>query len=81
MSWRPQNWSDYLRKKTDKWNRHPQPWIFDAFMEFGADAMLEAVSEEIAKVENPFDGELTLDPEYGAFECCRKNILTLLKEK
>jgi len=42
--------------------------------------MLAEVCEEIEKVENPFGGKLTLDPEYGAFEQCRKQILARFKE-
>jgi len=41
------------------------------------DKLIKELCEEIEKVENPFDGKLTLDPEYGAFEQCRKQILAL----
>jgi len=43
MSWRPEEWSNILRAKAEKWNKNPPEWTFDNFIEFGADAMLEAL--------------------------------------
>ncbi len=47
--WRPDNWADILKYKTEEWNNKPPAWTFDNFIEFGADAMLEAVMEHNAK--------------------------------
>jgi hypothetical protein len=46
MTWRPEGWSDYLREQAEKWNRNPPAWTFDKFIEFGADAMLEALKDK-----------------------------------
>ena len=46
-----------------------------------AERILSLMEKEIGKMGNPFGGELTLDPEYGAFEVCRQAILNLLHPK
>ena len=53
------------------------------------DAILTLISEEIEKVENPYAGSrdpkhidygMSQQPEFGAFEDCRNEILSLLKD-
>ena len=44
--WRPGDWPDILRNKTEEWNANPPEWTFDNFIEFGADAMLEALKNK-----------------------------------
>jgi len=54
--------------------------------EAGADAMLEAITEEIEKVENPYflkdidGGYYNKYPEFEVFEDCRQKILSLLRK-
>jgi len=58
----------------------PLAWSLEAQRDDTYEKTLAEVCEEIEKVENPFGGKLTLDPEYGAFEQCRKQILARFKE-
>ena len=48
--WRPENWSDFLRVQTQKWNANPPEWTFDNFVDFGVEAMSKAIQEELQNI-------------------------------
>ena len=81
MNWRPENWENPFIE------RHLEATCAETF-EAGAGAMLQAVYEEIGKVENPYPVTVRFaDPRYAhkithdAFEICRQDILALLQGK
>lgn len=80
MNWRPEGWKNpYLVEPHSSVARTSDAPIYEA----GADAMLEAIREEIEKVENPYlRAGFQYPKEYEfCFERCRQEILALLKEE
>jgi len=74
MIWRPENW---VNPNISLVTLRPVDDLWDAY-EAGADAIVEDVIEDIAKVGNPYNDEL--DPLHrSGFEACRQAILSLLK--
>ena len=75
MNWRPEGWETVL-VGTRIYKGELLRTTTDAF-EAGADAMLDALSSEIEKMENPY---LVTDIYHKLFEKCRQKILAIFKE-
>jgi len=77
MTWRPEGWETVL-VGTRIYKGELLRNTTDAF-EAGADAIIDALSSEIEKVENPycaFPG--SFEDEHEGFENCRQAILSVL---
>jgi hypothetical protein len=82
--WRPKNW-ETVKIGSRMWKEKPLTSSHEAF-EAGADAMIEALKQEIKRVENPQALQNTKEDYYSVqadlgFEHCRQKILSLLQGK
>jgi len=79
MNWRPKDWENLWDKQPSDCLATPSP-VWEA----GADAMLEAVCEEIGKVEKVYPDWVSESVRCiydDGFEDCRKAILALLQKE
>ena len=78
MTWRPEDWA---RCRRLWFHNSARSELLDGLVyEAGADALLEALSSEIEKVENPYDLETFISIcQHKAYEDCREEILSLLR--